>query len=104
MNYQQLDDKLQGRNRHQRKLANNTYAERVDGEAIAIRLHSTRIIVFHKNGGVRYNSGGWLTATTKNRFNEFGPVGVYQKNHEWFLADDTPFEDGMFVRRSTLPA
>lgn len=85
MTKQTLEEKLQGRNRNGRKIANNTYAER-RGDAIAIRLHSTDILTFNPDGSVVANSGGWRTVTTKARLNEYLPFGygIYQNRGNWY--------------------
>ena len=68
MNYAELDMKLQGRNRERRKLANNTYLCR-DSEKINLLYHATNVAVFHSNGDIVLDSGGWHTMTTKERIN-----------------------------------
>jgi len=98
MNYETLNNLLVGRCANRKKLAHNTYAKRRGSYAIAVRLHNTDIILFSKDGTIRYNTNGWRTVTTKERLNRFGPVGVYQRNYEWFLSDGTPFEDDMVVK------
>lgn len=84
-------------NRGQRKVGNNTYAFIETDGTVAIELHGTKVVRFLTNGLVELNSGGWQTSTTKDRINKYSPVGVYQKNFEWFLDDGTPFEDKMLV-------
>lgn len=69
----------------------------------AVRFHNTIILVSCGNGIYRLNSGGWRTATTKQRLNallwNLG-IHVYQHNFEWYVP--TPegkrlFEDNMTV-------
>lgn len=96
MDYSTLDQRLSGRNQNGRKLANNTYAER-RGDNIAIRLHSTDVITFKPNGDKVLSSGGWRTATTKDRINNFGGVRMYQTNGNWYIGD-VKFQDGMTIK------
>lgn len=99
--YEMYQEKLGKRNG--RKVANNTYCERKENGTIAIRLHSTDVITCHADGRVVYNSGGWRTVTTKDRFNSFGMGGVrvYSNKGTWFLYVDNregvPFADGITV-------
>jgi hypothetical protein len=73
-------------NKTTRKLGNNTYG-RIDGDSVAIRLHSTDVVTFTGDNKVTLNSGGWATVTTKARMNEYLPDGyrVSQSNYEWFI-------------------
>lgn len=70
-------------------LANNTRLERVpqqDGpDAYAVRLHSTNILTFYSDGRVRLETGGWPTATTKDRLG-YGPWTVYSERKAWRIA------------------
>lgn len=103
MIYQNLSTAL--KNRLTKKLANHTYAKRIDGETIAVRLHETNILTFSKNGKVTLNSGGWKTPTTKERMNSYLPIGrIEQSKGQWFLQNDGTeyfFEDGLVVNSKT---
>jgi hypothetical protein len=81
-----------------RKIGNNTRAEILPDGSVAIILHATPVVTIHPNDSATLRSGGWRTSTTKNRINKYSPVKVYQRTHEWFLEDGTPFEDGIWVR------
>jgi hypothetical protein len=74
--YKELDGKLQGRCRESRKVANNTYLKRDHYKLkdIAVHLHSTDILIFHPNGDIWINTGGWDTPTTRDRINMFLPT------------------------------
>lgn len=92
MNYQEASALLQrgrgGKEWERRKLANNTYLERVPGgAAIGVRLHSTYVVTLAPDGSVTLNSGGWLTLTTKDRINSYLPYGwgLYQDEKVWYL-------------------
>ena len=66
-----------------------------------LRLHDTDIITIHPQGWT-LNTGGWTTATTKHRLNNYGPVGVSQVKKVWFIGThdgDVPFHDGIFIDR-----
>jgi hypothetical protein len=72
--YKELDAKLQGRCRDSRKVANNTYLKRDRyRNDIAVHLHSTDVLIFHANGDIWINTGGWNTPTTRDRINMFLP-------------------------------
>lgn len=98
-------DFLNGRQR--RKVANNTYARLEPDGRIVILYHSTDILTFFPNDEVEYQSGGWLTYSTKERFNRFGAhrVRISQTKGRWFVyaqgnwdATLTDYYDGMRVR------
>lgn len=91
------------------KIANNTFArDEANGDHI-IRLHDTDIVIFHDDGTVTLNSGGWRTVTTKRRINQLLPAGwgVVQRGGKWFFnvhsletgvtQYEAPFFDGMRV-------
>lgn len=70
----------------------------------------TEVARKNADGSVTLNSGGWQTATTKMRINQFanefcsGRFSVYQKAGQWFVHGrggdperPEPFYDGMIV-------
>lgn len=79
-----------------------------DGEP-AIQLFGTIILVYHEDGSVTLNSGGYLTRTTKRRINDYQDVvQVYQDRNVWYVNyggygwnipenERTPFKDNMRV-------
>ena len=84
----------------------NTEVRFHDGRII-VRLHSTDIVdVDTKNNSITLCTGGWETATTKERMNAVlrafkSPYHVYQHKYEWYVASyaqEFPF-NGIF----TLP-
>mgnify|MGYP003140959246 FL=1 len=101
MNYKNANDKLQGRCKDSRKIANNTYLKR-RGQDIAVMLHETDIVIFHPNNTFTLNSGGYRTRTTKARMNSFSPVNLNQVNGVWYI-DKFLFEDGMKVNSKGAP-
>lgn len=76
-----------GRNKSSRPIENNTRIERRDDD-IAVRLHGTDVVTFHKDNSVTLNSGGWLTVTTKDRMNTYlgSRAHVYSKRGLWYVA------------------
>jgi hypothetical protein len=71
------------------RLGNNTYLEVTAKDRdlvteISVRLHSTRIVRFHQDGSVTLHTGGYYTATTKERINQFITGCVWQKDYRWF--------------------
>lgn len=87
LDYTTASAQLTGRNHTSRKLANNTYLQR-RGDSIAVRLHATDILTLQLNGDIVLDTGGWTTATTKARFNEFLPRGfrVHSEKGVWYLS------------------
>jgi hypothetical protein len=88
-------------------VANNTYARLEDDGRIVVKYHATDILTFFPNGEVEYQSGGWLTYTTKDRFNRFGAhrTTISQDKGRWYVHAGgwsgevlTDYYDGMRVR------
>lgn len=75
-----------GRNKSSRPIENNTRVERRDDD-IAIRLHGTDVVTYHKDGSVTLDSGGWLTVTTKNRMNDYlgGRAYIGSDRGVWYV-------------------
>lgn len=87
-----------------RKLGNNTYAERRDDDAIAIRLHTTDVLTFYRDGRVTYDTGEWMTVTTKARMNTYGPAIVGSDRGVWtarYGGRDYAYADGLTVDMTT---
>ncbi len=88
------------RNADRRKIGNNTYAEILYDNTVAIKLHNTYVVKINPNGTYTLNSGGWQTVTTKDRINQYSPVRVYQRDFTWYVkinGKEYPFMDGMVV-------
>jgi len=86
---------------------------REEGGQTIVSYHKTDVVKFTKKV-ITLNSGGWKTATTKNRMvqasNQFGlGFSVFQKQGGWFVDPDTSdimseivaFSDGMTIDRLT---
>lgn len=100
MNYQSASEKLTGRNKESRKVANHTYLQRRDAETIAVKLHATDVVTFKSDGRVILNTGGWKTVTTKERMNSFAGLQVSSDKGVWYVsnngfASNVPFADGI---------
>ena len=95
-------DSILGR-KDSRKIAHNTYLERLDAETIGVRLHRTYVVRFNVNGTLSLDSGGWQTVTTKERMNRYLPAGfrLYQQDYQWFVSSpnerDFLYEDGLVI-------
>lgn len=72
-------------NLDRRKIANNTYLERLPSGRIGVRLHNTIVVRFFLSGAMDLFSGGYRTVTTKERINRYLPTGygVFSKAHVW---------------------
>ena len=83
-----------------------TVATTVTQNPLRVTYHQT-IVVALTPKGVRLDSGGWRTSTTKTRMNqasrEYGlGFSVFQKDHDWFVehgGKTRKFQDGMILAR-----
>lgn len=95
--YESASERLTGRCQQRRKLSNNTYlCRRTD--SIALQYHATDVLTWNSDGSVTLDSGGWLTLTTKQRLNEFGPARVHQDKGRWYVSyggETYAYADGM---------
>jgi hypothetical protein len=67
------------------RLENNTRLVK-RGDSYGVKLHSTPVVVLHPNGSSSINTGGWQTATTKNRINKYSPhASIVQVDFDWYL-------------------
>ena len=97
-NYTQAETKLNCRT--SRKIANNTTLHRIDADSIAVQLHATNVVTYHRDGRIILNTGGWRTSTTKTRLNDYSPARISQRKGEWFVrfnGIEVPFENGLNV-------
>lgn len=74
--------------------------------ALCCVYHRTCVAKKLPDGRVKLNSGGWKTATTRTRMNQFanahcgGRYSVFQKAFDWFIrvnGETVPFVDGVEV-------
>lgn len=91
MDYNEVNEKLQGRCFWSRKVGNNTYLLRLDDNIamthlLSLRLHYTNVLTWMPDGRVIIESGGWRTLTTKDRINRFIPYGyIFQERRIWYF-------------------
>jgi hypothetical protein len=104
MNFDWYDAQLTGRCALRRKIANNTWLERRGDDTIAVRLHNTDVVTYHRDGRVQLFTGGWYTVTTKQRMNAYSPARVYSIKGRWHVREgswdtghDRPFADGITI-------
>lgn len=70
-------------------IANNTYLMKSDNDEFIIRFHETDIIKISKDNIFTLDNGGYQTLTTKERFNEFSPLRIYQHLNVWYIWNGT---------------
>lgn len=81
-------------NKNQNFSLNNTQIEykKVFSESITTMFLHGNIIAQKQNNQIRITNSGWFSNTTKERLNglleSLGFSKIYQKNFEWFLADE----------------
>lgn len=88
------------RNADRRKVGNNTYAEILSDGSVGITLHQTCVVRIYEDNTYKLSNGGWQTATTKDRINQYSPYKVYQRNHQWYVHQGDkvlPFLSGMVI-------
>jgi hypothetical protein len=73
------------RNGYSRPIANNTIVHWKGEDAIAIQLHATDIITFHRDGRITLANRGWSTITTLQRIRNFSPANLFSERGEWFV-------------------
>lgn len=86
--------------RSQRKLTHNTYLQVRSPDTIAVRLHNTDIVTYHRDGNVMLDSGGWLTPVTKDRMNRYTDARIASTKGVWDVAWGSAtygFADGMVL-------
>ncbi len=84
-----------------KKIAGNTYAIKESNGDINVKLYDTNVVTHINGGGIKLNSGGFMTKTTKDRMNTYSDAHVYQKNKEWFVdyeGKTHDFKDGMTLK------
>lgn len=80
------------------RIASNTYLN-ADGDVLTVTLYETGILRFYPDGRIRLNSGGYQTATTRDRFRQLG-VTVYTCQGVAHVAHggrSWTFSDGMML-------
>jgi len=88
-----LIDRRSGQGHPRAKLHKNVYLEsRSDGK-IAVKYHGTDIIVYHPDGKIELDNGGWRTSSTKRNLNMYSPFHVYQEKGVWYVNKGPDFHD-----------
>ena len=70
------------------KLANNTYAHRVSGSKIAIRLHHTDVVIVGADGTYQLFTGGHETPITRSRLIGYSPAVIFSKDFSFQILID----------------
>lgn len=81
-----LDAGRTATSRAARKIANNTYLIRREDGDFAIRLHNTQVVIYHADGTVTLDSGGFQSPTTKDRMNTYSPFRVDSVKGTWTVS------------------
>jgi hypothetical protein len=77
-----------------RKIGNNTWYVRTtdafDNVVYGVQYHRTVIVGIKEDGSYFINNGGWFSATTKKRINEFlrklgWDAGISQRSYQWYF-------------------
>lgn len=63
-----------------------TYLHRVDAATVAVRYHATDVVTYHADGSITLRSGGWNTATTKARLDEYSRFSVGSVDGTWYVS------------------
>ena len=72
----------------------STWVERMDQDVIALTYHRTNVVSWHVDGTITLRTGGWQTATTKARINDYSPHSVYQEFGLWYIRPHgVPFDE-----------
>lgn len=74
-----------GKNKSDRPVGSNTRLRRIDADTIALVLHSTAVVTYHRDATMTIYGGGWDTVTTKKRIGDFSPVRVRSVKGEWIV-------------------
>lgn len=83
-----------------------------EGDAVAVRYHETDIVTYHADGSVTLASGGWNTATTARKLDEYSPWSVGSTDRTWYVHAydrasgervDVVFADGMRLVDASAP-
>lgn len=93
------------KNRETKKLANNTYLKKENGNFV-VTFHETGIVTVLPDDSLILTTDGYRTKTTKIRLNEYIGNRIYQKNSIWYITgnntsdDGIPFYDGITIDKN----
>ena len=89
-----------------RKVANNTWLNRRGDDAIAVTLHATDVVTYHRDGDISLCTGGYQSMTTKARLVMFSPYQVYSVKGRWMVGGDgwsVSFVEGITITPGVTP-
>ena len=69
-------------------------------DGYGIKYHNTVVVEMRSDNSYIFDSGGWMSNTTKARFAQYSPFYFSQKKGDWFVKTpkgEFPFEDGMRI-------
>jgi hypothetical protein len=73
--YEHAEDYLsKGRNKTTRRVTSTRHLARVDADTIALVLHTTAVVTYHRDGTYTIYGGGWNTVTTKRTIGDYSPA------------------------------
>ena len=55
------------------------------GDDFAVKLHDTDVVIYHADGSITLDTGGWQTVTTKERFNLYSDAQVWTVKGTWHI-------------------
>lgn len=100
MNYVDAVDLLARGRSGRKKIGNNTWLEKREGDVLALRLHGTDVVTLCPDGQIVLDSGGWKTVTTKDRLNSLSPARIHSEQGIWYVTYRDRvyvFKDGMVL-------
>ena len=74
-----------GRNKTSRRVTSTRHLARVDDDSIALVLHSTAVVTYHRDGTFTIYGGGWNTVTTKRTIGDYSPVSIHSHDGKWIV-------------------
>lgn len=83
----------------------NTVEYTLENGERRIRYIATDILTFYQNGDIKFDSGGYRTKTTKDRFNTLqDDIRFYQDKSIWWIysgnGNRVAFQDGMILKKN----
>lgn len=99
LTYSQCEILISKKRDNRKKLQNNTWLEKLEDGTFGVRLHDTYVVKIKPDGTYILNTGGWKTAMTKQRINDYSPARIFQERGNWYVGNkETPFFNGIVVR------
>ena len=72
------------------RLFGASFDENAEPVDVGVRLHYTDILIFHADGSVTFNSGGYRTPTTKRWMGLAADhAQVFQRDFAWYITPNT---------------